>query len=269
MSAKAIFYHYFRKARVEKGLPVREPSPPGLHVNELRSRRKEQIKLQLPSTADLTCTGQLSHFNLTVGQINNAFSGYMKTESHYNASFISAWDPYLNSNGDIPNEENHSKLKNYLKSKYLLHFEAVATGVDHLGWYGGERPCFVIFNIPKYFSDRIADEFHQNTYVRVPNPMGFARLEVRQAVHKPYRALKDLWLSSLKGEAHEAALKLSPEILLQIMAAPEVEELHWLLPHRRDLNKLWPLTDPTGEKRAVGTEWDRLARIHKAITLEV
>ena len=269
MSAKAIFHYFFRKARVEKGLPVREPNLPGLHVNELRSRRAEQLMLQLPSPVNLTNGCTLSNFTLTVGGINNTFANYMKTTPHYNASFISAWDPYVNSNGDIPNEENHKRLKNYLETQQLLHFEAVATGVNQLGWYKGQRPCFVIFNIPKFRSDSIADEFHQNTYVRVPNPMGWANLELRQPVHKPYLALKNLWLSSLKGAAYEAAVKLSSESLTQIMAAPSDEELHWLLPHTRDLNKPWPLTNPSGEQRTIGTEWDRLSRLHKAINLEV
>ena len=46
MSAKGIYYHFVRKARVEKGLPVVTPRPPGLHANEVRSRRGEQFILK-------------------------------------------------------------------------------------------------------------------------------------------------------------------------------------------------------------------------------
>ena len=269
MSAKAIYYYYFRKARVEAGLPVREPQPPGLHANELRSRRAEQFNLQLPSPISLPSGEVFQNLQLNVGQVNNAFAAYLKTNPHYNASFISAWDPYVNPNGDIPNAESHAKLKSYLIAKKLLHMEAYASGVNHLGWYAGQRPCFVIFNISKFRSDQIADLFFQNTYARVPNPMGYLKLEVRQPIHNPYAALKDLWLSSLKEEAYEVARNLPVELMSAIMSSPLQEELHWLLPHRRNLNDPWPLTNPSGDQKAVGTEWDRLARLHKAMHWEV
>jgi hypothetical protein len=268
MSGKQIYYHFFRKARVELGLPVTVPRPPGLHANEVRKRRGEQFILKLPSSLDRDQSSPLNHFTLSIGQINQSFSNYLKTGKHYNASLISAWDPFANPHGDIPNKVNHERLRDYLNEHKLLHFEAVATGVDHVGWYDGKRPCFVIFNISKTKADQIADAFFQNTYVRVSNPMGFVKLELRQPIHPPYINLKDMWLGSLKGKAHEAAKALSSEAQAQVMALPESEELHWLLPHCRDLHKPWPIESPSGHQHSPGTEWDRLTQLHKAINWE-
>lgn len=268
MSAKGIYYHFVRKARVEKGLPVVTPRPPGLHANEMRSRRGEQFILKLPPSTGGYEGANLSQFTLSIGQINHAFASYLKNVPHYNASLISAWDPYANPLGDVPNHLNHERLASYLRDCKCLHFEAMTTGVDHLGWYEGRRPCFVIFNISKSRADQIADDFYQNAYVRISNPLGFVKLELRQPIHRPYPALKDLWLNALQGEAHEAARALSADAQAQVMALPENEVLHWLLPHRRDLNQPWPIASPDGDQRAPGTEWDRLARLHKAINWE-
>ena len=268
MSAKRIYYHLFRKARVEKGLPVRIPRPPGLHANEIRSRRGEKYVVKLFQPISSSVGGNWNVYQLNAGEINQPFSNYMKAESLHNACFISAWDPYENPYGDIPNEVNQNRLKEYLKEESLIHVEANTTGVNHLSWYSGERPCFVIFNISKNRSDHIADLFYQNTYVRIPNPLGYLKLEIRQSIHKPYETLKCLWLNSLKGMTNESARKLSLDSMAQIMAAPEKEELHWLLPELRDLNQPWPMTTPTGDHKGLGTEWERLSKLHKAATWE-
>jgi len=203
---------------------------------------------------------------LKIGEIHSAFSNYMKTERYENACFISAWDPYENSNGDLPNQANHKRLKAHLVTEGLVHAEAKITQVRHLGWYANESSCFVIFNVSKQKADGIADCFHQNTYVRVPNPMGFLRLELRQFVQRTFPDTKSHWMCSLHGMAHEAARRLSFESASEIMMGPKSEELHWLLPDLRDLNQPWPLTTPSGDLKGVGTEWDRLSKLHEAAT---
>ncbi|NBW81538.1 hypothetical protein EBR21_07270, partial [bacterium] len=102
------------------------------------------------------------------------------------------------------------------------------------------------------------------TYVRVPNPLGYLNLEIRHSVQKPYLDLKSYWLGTLKGMANEAASRLPLQSMAEIMSAPQREELHWLLPELRDLNQPWPLVTPNGDLKGVGTEWDRLSKLHKA-----
>ena len=53
--AKQIYYHHFRKARVEKGLPVIVPRPPGMHANELLKKRSERYLIE---TWHLSCLYQ-------------------------------------------------------------------------------------------------------------------------------------------------------------------------------------------------------------------
>ncbi len=268
MSAKGIYYHFFRKKRAELGLPVIVPRPPGLSGLEIRKRREEQFVVQLFKPIEAQTGGNWNIYQLNIGTINQTFANYMKAERLRSACFISAWDPYENPHGDIPNQVNQKRLKDFLVAEGLLHVEAKATGVDHLGWYLGERPCFVIFNISKAQSDEIADLFYQNTYVRVPNPLGYLILEIRHPVQKPYLDLKSYWLGTLKGMANEAASMLPLQRMAEIMSAPQREELHWLLPELRDLNQPWPLVTPNGDLKGVGTEWDRLSKLHKAADWE-
>ena len=268
MSAKGMYYHFFRKDRAAKGLPIIVPRPPGPRAFEIRSKRKEQYLVKLFKPVESSTGGNWNVYQLKIGEFNQPFANYMKVERLYNACFISGWDPYENPNGDIPNAINHQRLKDYLTVEGLLHVEAKTTGVDHLGFYEGERPCFVIFNISKDKADEIADRFYQNTYVRVPNPMGYLKLEIRQPVQKTYSDWRSQWVESFKGIAYEAARRLSLDSATEIMSAPESEELHWLLPEIRDVNKPWPMATPTGDQKGAGTEWDRLSKLHKAANWE-
>jgi hypothetical protein len=213
--------------------------------------------------------GNWNVYQLKIGEINQSISKYMKVERLYNACFISGWDPYENPNGDIPNAIHHQRLRAYLANQGLVHVEAKTTGVDHVGFYEGERPCFVIFNISKEKADQIADHFYQNAYVRIPNPMGYLKLEIRQPVQKTYSDWKSQWVESFQGMAHEAARRLSLDSATEIMSAPESEELHWLLPELRDVNKPWPMATPTGDQKGAGTEWDRLSKLYKAANWEI
>ena len=125
------------------------------------------------------------------------------------------------------------------------------------------------YGLSKDKADEIADRFYQNTYVRIPNPMGFLKLEIRQPVQKTYSDWKSQWVESFKGIAYEAARRLSLDSATEIMSAPESEELHWLLPELRDANKPWPMVTPTGDQKGAGTEWDRLSKLHKAANWEI
>jgi len=269
MSAKGMYYHFLRKDRAAKGLPIIVPQPPGLRAFGIRSKRKEQYVVKLFKPIESSTGGNWNVYQLKIGEINQPFSNYMKVERLCNACFISGWDPYENPNGDIPNAINHQRLKDHLTVESLLHVEAKSTGVDHVGFYDGERPCFVIFNISKDKADEIADRFYQNTYVRVPNPMGYLKLEIRQPVQKTYSDWKSQWVESFHGMAHEAARRLSLDSATEIMSAPESEELHWLLPELRDVNKPWPMVTPTGDQKGTGSEWDRLSKLHKAANWEI
>lgn len=267
--AKQIYYHHFRKARVEKGLPVIVPRPPGLHANELLKKRSERYLIEVTGNKNATIQKCNRTIELSINRINAAFSEFMKANRYSSASFISSCDPYENEMGDIPNVTRHQLLHDYLSSSGLNYLEALTDGVDQLGWYKGQRSCFVIFDIAKDSSDKLADKFHQNTYARVPNPIGYLRLEIRQPIHTPYYSLVDIWLMAFKGESLRAAKSLSPHNMTCIMSVPPAEQLHWLHPEKWDPNSPWPLTTPEGEFKTVGTEWDRLTRLHKAATKEM
>jgi len=269
MSAKGIYYHFFRKDRAAKGLPIIVPRPPGLSAFGIRSKRAEQYVVKLFKPIESSTGGNWNVYQLKIDEINQSISKYMKSERLYNACFISGWDPYENPNGDIPNAIHHQRLRAYLASEGLVHVEAKTTGVDHVGFYEGERLCFVIFNTSKEKADQIADHFYQNAYVRIPNPLGYLKLEIRQPVRKTYSDWKSQWVESFQGMAHEAALRLSLDSATEIMSAPESEELHWLLPELRDVNKPWPMATPTGDQKGAGTEWDRLSKLHKAANWEI
>ena len=133
MSAKGIYYHFLRKDRAAKGLPIIVPQPPGLRAFSIRSKRKEQYVVKLFKPIESSTGGNWNVYQLKIGEINQTFSNYMKTERLYNACFISGWDPYENPNGDIPNAINHQRLKDHLTVEALLHVEAKSTGVDHVG----------------------------------------------------------------------------------------------------------------------------------------
>jgi hypothetical protein len=268
MSAKGMYYHFLRKKRAEQGLPIFEPRPSGLSPYEVRSKKEEQFVVKLFKPIDANSGGNWNVYNLKVGAINQSFSNYMKSQRYHNAYFVSAWDPYENPNGDLPNQTNHNRLKEHLMAEGLVHAEAKMTQVRHLGWYANESQCFVIFNVAKQQADHIADRFYQNTYASVPNPMGYLKLEVRQPIRNVYLDTKNHWLSALNGVAYEAARRLSLDSISEIMMGPESEELHWLVPDLRDLNQPWPLATPRGDLKGVGTEWDRLSKLHKAATWE-
>ena len=269
MSAKGMYYHFFRKDRAAKGLPIIVPRPPGLSAFGIRSKRAEQDVVKLFKPIESSTGGNWNVYQLKIGEINQSISKYMKSERLYNACFISGWDPYENPNGDIPNTIHHQRLRACLADEGLVHVEAKTTGVDHVGFYEGERPCFVIFNISKEKADQIADHFYQNAYVRIPNPMGYLKLEIRLPVQKTYSDWKTQWVESFQGMAHEAARRLSLDSATEIMSAPESEELHWLLPELRDVNKPWPMATPAGDQKGAGTEWDRLSKLYKAANWEI
>ena len=94
----------------------------------------------------------------------------------------------------------------------------------------------MIFDIAKDSADKLADKFHQNTYARVPNPIGYLRLEIRQPIHTPYYSLVDIWLMAFKGESLRAAKSLSPHNMACIMSVPPAEQFHWLHPEKWDPN---------------------------------
>jgi hypothetical protein len=269
MSAKGMYYHFFRKDRAAKGLPIIVPRPPGLSAFGIRSKRKEQYVVKLFKPIESISGRNWNVYQLKIGEINQSISKYMKSERLYNACFISGWDPYENPYGDIPNAIHHQRLRTYLANEGLVHVEAKTTGVDHVGFYEGERPCFAIFNISKEKADQIADHFYQNAYVRIPNPMGYLKLEIRLPVQKTYSDWKTQWVESFQGMAHEAARRLSLDSATEIMSAPESEGLHWLLPELRDVNKPWPMATPAGDQKGAGTEWDRLSKLYKAANWEI
>ena len=269
MSAKGMYYHFFRKDRAAKGLPIIVPRPPGLSAFGIRSKRAEQYVVKLFKPIESSTGGNWNVYQLKIGEINQSISKYMKSERLYNACFISGWDPYENPNGDIPNTIHHQRLRACLADEGLVHVEAKTTGVDHVGFYEGERTCFVIFNISKEKADQIADHFYQNAYVRIPNPMGYLKLEIRLPVQKTYSDWKSQWVESFQGMAHEAARRLSLDSATEIMSAPESEELHWLLPELRDVNKPWPMATPAGDQKGAGPEWDRLSKLYKAANWEI
>jgi len=267
--AKQIYYHHFRKARVEKGLPVIVPRPPGMYANELLKKRSERYTVEIPRNTNTVIQKNNRTFSLSINKINATFCELMKANHYQSATFISSCDPYENALGDIPNTTRHQLLRDYLSTSGLVYFEALTDGVDQLGWYKGQRQCFVIFDIPKSFADKLADKFHQNTYARVPNPVGYLRLEIRQPIHAPYYSLIDIWLLAFKGETLRAAQNLAPNDMASIMSVPPAEQIHWLHPEKWDLNVPWPLSTPEGDFKSVGTEWDRLTRLHKAATKEM
>jgi len=77
MSAKGMYYHFLRKDRAAKGLPIVVPQPPGLRAFGIRSKRKEQYVVKLFKPIESSTGGNWNVYQLKIGEINQTFSNYM------------------------------------------------------------------------------------------------------------------------------------------------------------------------------------------------
>jgi hypothetical protein len=101
-------------------------------------------------------------FTLKIGQVSNELNALFKQNNIFNASFITAWNPYSNSLSDEENQARNNELKNELNIQSLKFIDGF--GQDPLGQWAGED-SFLVLGISLEASKKLGLQFKQNAIV--------------------------------------------------------------------------------------------------------
>ena len=101
-------------------------------------------------------------FILNVGKVSKELKTFFKKNNAFNATFITAWNPYGKSLPDNENNARNEKLKNELILRSLKFIDGF--GQDPIGQWPSED-SFLVFGLDLEASKNLGDQFKQNAIV--------------------------------------------------------------------------------------------------------
>lgn len=181
-------------------------------------------------------------FTLKVGRVSQEMAGLMADAKVMTAAFLT----------------NNSALAGDIANLGLQSFagESCSPSDEHRS-----APGLLVLGITQQDTDTLALRYNQNAFLWISTPVGLPSLRLLMPLQVPDEQALARWRASLPLDEAQAAEMLPRREQAALMAIPQGEVRHWLLPALWDIRQPWPLARPDGGAMGIGSELDRMFKL--------
>jgi hypothetical protein len=187
-------------------------------------------------------SGLAAEFTLQVGRVSQELAGLMADAKVMTAAFLT----------------NNSALAGDIANLGLQSFSCESC--DPSGKNSPKLGLLVV-GITLHDADALALHYNQNAFLWISTPAGLPSLRLLMPLQVPDEQALARWRASLPLDEAQAAEMLPRREQAALMATPQREVRHWLLPALWDIRQPWPVARPDGGAMGIGSELDRMFKL--------
>ena len=195
---------------------------------------------------------------MSVGHVSSETAQVMREAGVITAAFITACNPHSTPGDPSVWMDEQNNLAADIKSMDFATIDG--QGHDGTGVWPPE-PSLLILGISLSQAELLARRYGQNGFIWLGSPVALPALKLMHPVLVPEEDELEAWRSALPKDQSDAATPLTRREQALLMAVPENQLRHWLLPDQWKLDQPWPLARPEGGAMGIGTELDRIFKL--------